>query len=253
MMRELADAIEADQPVVLATVVQTRRSVPRHPGSKMLIFGDGRISGTIGGGEMEHRVRVEAAATLRDGKPRLLSYRLVDPANGDPGVCGGEADIYLEPYMPAPCLYVIGAGHVGRAVSELATWLGHQTLIWDDRTDAIDELPASLADSGSSKPIDTFLKDRPPKVDDAIIVVTRNVGLDLELLPHLLASQARYVGLMGSSRRWETTRTGLLEAGIDPAECERVHAPIGIEIEAETPEEIAVSILAEVIGDRRGA
>lgn len=253
IMRELADAIEAGRAVVLATVVQTRRSVPRHSGSKMLIFADGRIRGTIGGGEMEHRVRVEAAAALGDGKPRFLSYRLVDPADGDPGVCGGEADIYLEPYVSDPYLYVIGAGHVGRAVGELASWLGHPTRIWDDRPEAIEELPANLAADGSSQPIASFLHDRPPTVDDAIIIVTRNVGLDLDLLPHLLASDARYVGLMGSSRRWETTRQGLLAAGIGEADWARVHAPIGLEIEAETPEEIAVSILAEVIGDRRGA
>ena len=89
--------------------------------------------------------------------------------------------------------------------------------------------------------------------NDSIVMVTRNVGLDLEILPHLLATSAGYIGLMGSNRRWDTTRSRLADAGIADAELDRIHAPIGIEIRAETPEEIAVSILAEVIGGRRGA
>ena len=258
MISELAAAINDGKPVVLATVVATRRSVPRRPGSKMLVYADGSISGTIGGGEMEHRVKLEAASALADGKPRLLSYALVDPSEGDPGVCGGEADIYLEPFMPEPQLFVIGGGHVGKAVAELAHWLGFHTVVWDDR----DELAAEAAQSDAvdiavGGAITDLTESQTIGPNDSIVIVTRNVGLDLELLPVLLATSAGYIGLMGSERRWSTTRAKLEELNnggstdLDATTLDRINAPIGIEIAAETPAEIAVSILAEVIAHRR--
>ncbi len=250
MIPELAAAIARGETVALATVVRTRDSVPRRPGSKMLVFADGRTLGTIGGGEMEHRVTVEAAAALVDGRPRLITYNLIDPADGDAGVCGGEAEIYLEPYMPTPNLFVIGAGHVGRAVSDLAQWIGFRTIVWDDRADVLDG--ADHVDVALTGPIADALATHPVTADDAIVMVTRNVKLDLEILPALLATPAGYIGLMGSRRRWDTTRAGLSDRGIADSDLGRVHAPIGIEINAETPEEIALSILAEVIGHRRG-
>lgn len=251
MISELAAAIERGEPVVLATVVRTNRSVPRRPGSKMLVYADGRTAGTVGGGEMEHRVIASAGEALADGEPRLLSYSLVDPAQGDPGVCGGEADIYLEPFMPAPTLFILGAGHVGRAVSDLGQWLGFHTVVWDDRADMADEVEhASMALTG---PIREVLDAHPVSADASIVMVTRNVKLDLDLLPALLATPARYIGLMGSARRWQTTRAALAEAGVSEDDLARIHAPIGIEIKAETPQEIAVSVLAEVIGHRRGS
>lgn len=251
MITELAAAIAAGEPVVLATVVRTHRSVPRRAGSKMLVFADGRTIGTVGGGEMEHRVCLEAAAALVERRPRIVAYSLVSPADGDPGVCGGESEIYLEPYMPAPTLYVIGAGHVGKAVSDLAQWLGFRTVVWDDRSEVLDGI--EHADTPLTGPIDIALASNPVTADASIVVVTRNVALDLDLLPHLLATPARYIGLMGSNRRWETTRSGLAAAGVAADALDRVQAPIGVEINAETPEEIAVSILAEVIADQRSA
>ena len=248
---ELADAIRAGEPVVLATVVRTSRSVPRRAGSKMLIYADGRTVGTGGGGEMEHRVTLEAAAALAGGKPRLVEYSLVDPSDGDPGVCGGNVDIYLEPYMPKPTLFLIGAGHVGRAVASLGDWLGFDIVVWDDRADMVDEIEhAATSLSGA---IAEAIEAHPIGEDTSVVVVTRNVALDLEILPLVLASPARYIGLMGSNRRWEATRAGLAQAGVAQAELDRVQTPIGVEIQAETPEEIAVSIMAAVIADRRGA
>lgn len=254
IMTELAGAIAAGRPVVLATVVATRRSVPRRPGAKMLVHGDGSISGTVGGGEMEHRVKLEAASAMTDGKPRFISYALVDPSEGDPGVCGGEADIYLEPFMPEPKLFVIGAGHVGTAVAELAHWLGFQTVVWDDRSELADEAAKSdKVDAAVSGSIDKLVADHPVGVNDSIVVVTRNVGLDLEILPTLISTSASYIGLMGSNRRWSTTQEKLAELGLSPDDLEKVNAPIGVEIAAETPAEIAISIMAEVIATRRGA
>ncbi len=266
IIRELAAAIDRGEPVVLATVVRTDRSVPRRPGTKMLVHADGRIDGTVGGGEMEARVRAEAAEALADGRPRLLSFDLVDPASGDPGVCGGTADIYLEPHMPDPLLFVVGAGHVGRAVADLANWLGFRTVVWDDRPEALAELADSLADRPgpagptpapvtATGPIGAALAEHGIDATASIVMVTRNVDLDLDLLPPLLATSAGYVGLMGSKRRWATTRGRLLDAGLvgdqTEGDLDRIVSPIGIEIGAETPEEIALSILAQVVARLR--
>ncbi len=263
VIRQLAAAIERGEPVVLATVVRTDRSVPRRPGTKMLIHADGRMDGTVGGGEMEARVRAEAADALADGTPRLLTFDLVDPASGDPGVCGGTAEIYLEPHMPAPLLFLVGAGHVGRAVSELALWLGFRVVVWDDRPEAIAELDEAMsvapgrAPTADDEPVVTTtapiaeaLAAHPLNRDASVVMVTRNVSLDVGLLPPLLASGAGYIGLMGSQRRWSTTRAALLDAGVVDDALDRVVSPIGLEIDAETPEEIAVSILAQVVGAR---
>lgn len=250
LMRELLAAVDGRIPVVLATVVDTSRSVPRRSGSKMLVYADGATSGTVGGGEMEARVVRESLDTLDQRRPRRINYSLLDPTSGDPGVCGGEVELYLEPHMPRETIYVIGIGHVGQAVVELADWLGYRVVAWDDRAELSEEVESAHA--VLTGPIGDAVESEPIDAHTRVIMVTRNVDLDTEILPVLLASPAPYIGLMGSARRWETTRTKLLERGVDADDLLRVHAPIGLEIAAETPGEIAVSILAEVIGDQRG-
>ena len=251
LLHELVAAIEARQPVVMATVVATSRSVPRRAGSKMLIYRDGTTSGTVGGGEMESRVVHEAAEVMTIGRPRRLNYSLLDPASGDPGVCGGEVELYLEPHMPQTTIYVIGIGHVGQAVVELASWLGYRVVAWDDRPELLESVTAadvvatgSIVDALAAHPIDEHTR---------VVMVTRNVSLDVEILPPLLATSASYIGLMGSARRWQTTRKKLVELGIDDDALARVQSPIGVEIAAESPAEIAVSIFAQVIAQERRA
>jgi len=242
---DLAAAVETGRPVVLATVIGTRRSVPRHSSSKMLIFEDGETCGTIGGGEMEARVIAAAGQVLSDRRPRLLEYALVDPNRGDPGICGGEVEIYLEPYMPRHTVYVVGCGHVGRAVIDLAHWLGYRTVAIDDRPEMVTPELLPNADERVAGSLSDL--DQPVAEDASIVVVTRNIDRDLTTLPEALAGPARYIGVMGSARRWRSVSQRLIDAGIAAADLERVRAPIGIEMNAETPEEIAVSIMAEII------
>ena len=261
LLRQLSEAVEGGVAVASATVVDTSRSVPRRAGAKMLVFRDGSISGTVGGGEMEARVVSEAVAALADGRCRLLSYRLVDPGRGDPGVCGGDVQIFVEPHMPKPTVIVMGYGHVGRAVAQLAGWLGFRVVATDDRSMATDDSPDSDvpgSDWGDGVPdeliigtVDDLLAGRTLDPDVSVVLVTRNVDVDSAALPALLATDAGYVGVMGSERRWATTRDRLEAEGVDPTALDRVHAPIGIEVGAETPEEIALSIMAEVVAHRR--
>ena len=261
LLRQLAEAVDGGMAVASATVVDTSRSVPRRAGAKMLVFRDGSISGTVGGGEMEARVVSEAVAALADGRCRLLSYRLVDPGRGDPGVCGGDVQIFVEPHMPEPTVIVMGYGHVGRAVAQLAGWLGFRVVATDDRPMTTGDSPDSTesgGDWGDGGPdelvigsVDDLLEGRTLDQDVSVVLVTRNVDVDSAALPALLATDAGYVGVMGSERRWATTRARLEAEGVDPAALDRVHAPIGIEMGAETPEEIALSIMAEVVAHRR--
>jgi xanthine dehydrogenase accessory factor len=250
ILRELVAALDRREAVALATVVATSRSVPRRAGSKMLVYRDGRTAGTIGGGEMEARVVAEACAALRDGRSRMLSYDLVDPRRGDPGVCGGEVTLYVEPHMPQPTAYVVGAGHIGRAVAHLAGWLGFRVVVTDDRAEEVARVEG--ADAALTGTVEEALAAEPVTEETAVIVVTRNAQLDAQILPALLATPARYVGVMGSERRWATTRELLVERGVTEEALDRVHNPIGVEVGAETPEEIAVSIMAEVIAAHRG-
>ena len=245
ILNELNSLVEDGKTVVLATVVETSRSVPRHSGAKMLILSDSHQVGTIGGGEMEARVIKEACACMDDGTSLLLNYELVDPTAGDPGVCGGTVTIHLETYMPNSKILIIGCGHVGRAVAELASWLGFHVVATDDREEIAESVTeADLVLTGS---IEETLKQVNLTDRDHVVAVTRNAELDIQNLPHLLSTEAKSIGVMGSSRRWETTRSSLESAGVSEEDLSRITSPIGLDLNAETPQEIALSILSQII------
>jgi xanthine dehydrogenase accessory factor len=151
--------------------------------------------------------------------------------------------------MADPTLFVAGAGHVGRAVADLATWLGHDVAVWDDRDEVLSEFPGDA--TVISGPIESAVVVAPVTTETSVVVVTRNVDLDLRILPVLLTTPAPYIGVMGSRRRWSTTSTELAARGLPAEALGRIKSPIGLEIHAETPEEIAVSILSEVTEQRR--
>jgi xanthine dehydrogenase accessory factor len=247
ILEELTQAVASHKPVVLATVVATQRSVPRRAGTKMLVYEDGDLSGTIGGGAMESNVIEAARESLLSGKTQLLTYELLEPDRGDPGVCGGEVQIYLEPYMPPNTIFVVGAGHVGRTVVDLAHWLGYRTVITDDREELIAEERIPNADLMIQGSVQEALLKEPITATTSVVVVSRNTTIDAEAIPGLLDTPARYIGVMGSQRRWNTVRKQLKDTGVSDTDLDRIHAPIGIELGAETLEEIAVSIMAEVI------
>ena len=251
LLAEMSEAVATRRPLVLATIVSTKRSVPRHAGTKMLVYEGPEQSGTIGGGELEARVIEDALNVLRTGKTRLETYALVDPDRGDPGVCGGELTVYLEPYMPSHTVLVIGIGHVGAAVVDLAHWLGYRTIATDDRPERVAEEIVPNADERIPGSVADALAAAAVTEDTSIVVVSRSVEHDVDAIPRLLDTPARYIGVMGSGRRWTTTKQELVEGGLEEASLDRIHVPIGIELGAETVEEIAVSILSEIIKETR--
>ena len=252
LLSELMAAQEAGEPVVLATIIRASGSVPRGSGSKMLVYGDGRISGTIGGGEMEARVVQEAQACLNDGQTKIVPYSLVEPERGDPGLCGGEVEVYLEPYAAPATVLVIGCGHVGKAVASLAYWLGYRVLLNDDRPELVSPENIPEADLYLPGNVDELLEQVKIHSNTHIAILTRNVALDRQILPRLADTPAPYIGVIGSRRRWQETKKLLLADGLREADLQRFHSPIGLELNAESPEEIAVSIMAEIIMMRRG-
>jgi xanthine dehydrogenase accessory factor len=247
----LTNFVKEGKSVALVTVTATSRSVPRHAGAKLLVVRDGETIGTIGGGEMEARCIVEAGAAMNNGKSRTLTYELLDAANGDPGVCGGTVELFVEPFLPVATVYVIGCGHVGAAVVNLAKWMGYRVVATDDRDALATNANLPGADAVFAGSFAEAVKEEPIGAHTSVVVVTRNMAVDLELLPLVLNTPARFIGVMGSARRWATTAATLSERGISLEALARVHSPIGVNINAETPEEIAVSIMAAVVADRR--
>lgn len=236
----------------LCTIIRERGSVPRHAGSKMIVFADGRIEGTIGGGQMESRVIGEALTVLKNGTPKIVSYSLVNPKEGDPGVCGGEVEIFVEPIKPLPTLLVIGGGHVGKALVHLGKWLGFQVALSDDRPEFCSPESVPGADAYLPVPIVDLPTHFKFHSETYIVMPTRGVPFDVEGLPHLLDTPHAYIGVIGSRRRWATAMKQLQEKGVSAEKLARVHAPMGLELNAETPEEIALSIMAEIIMLKRG-
>ncbi|MBE9524992.1 MAG: XdhC family protein [Chloroflexi bacterium] len=247
IFNELVEIEEKSLTAAMCIIVRNQGSTPRRVGSKMIVYPDGRIVGTIGGGEMESRVRSEAITAMQDGRARFLEYNMVDPANGDPGVCGGTLEVYVEPISPSPVLVVVGMGHVGKELVHLAHRLDFRVVITDDRDGFCtpDEFPNT--DERYTIPIEEFADNFDITVKTYIVLTTRGGEVDVAGLPSLLKSQAAYIGIIGSKRRWAITRNLLIEKGVSKKKLSQVHSPIGLNLGAENPAEIAVSIMAEIL------
>lgn len=244
---DLADCQCRGEAAVLAIVVATQGSTPQKSGAKMVVREDGTTVGTVGGGALEARVIQEAPAVLQAGTPRLLE---VDLTAGEAALCGGRVSIYLEPVLPPPHLYIIGAGHVGLALAPLAVSLGFQVTLLDDRQV---DLPPQLRQVRFQQIPDY----REPFAQLAlaapayIVIASRSHQHDLEALLAALRTPAVYIGLLGSSRKKTALAQQLTAMGLPPAELARVFIPVGLDLGAVTPAEIAVSIAAQLIAQRR--
>jgi xanthine dehydrogenase accessory factor len=243
----IAEIEKNNESAALCTVVKSEGSTPRHVGSKMLVYPDGKFIGTVGGGDLEHRVLDEAWMSMGDGQSRVLSYRMVDPSRGDPGVCGGTVEVFVEPILPPAMIVVIGAGHVGKAVVHLAKWLGFRVAVSDDRAEFCN--PESVPGADAYYPVEMGKLPEHLKINRRtyIIITSRGSSVDALGLPSLLQSEAAYIGVIGSRRRWLTTVKALKEKGVPEERIAKVYSPMGLELNAETPEEIAISIMAEIL------
>lgn len=236
-------------PACLAIVVQCRGSAPQKEGSKMVVRADGSALGTIGGGCIEAEVVQASLMAMRDGVPRTVPFELTERQGGL--VCGGKVLVYIEPILPEPQLVILGAGHVGRALARLGRFSGLRVIVADNRPEyasreALPEAEAVvLCEFG-----EVFSRVR-ADADTYIVVATRGHNHDLEALKVALGTEARYVGLLGSRRKKALILRALREGGYAEGDLQRVITPAGIPIGSLTPEEIAVSIIAQIIEIRR--
>jgi xanthine dehydrogenase accessory factor len=236
----------------LVTIVSTAGSTPREEGTKMLVRADGSILGTIGGGSLEAQVIEEAVKVIKQGKPKRLHFALTAKEAEEAGmVCGGELEVFIEPILISPSLYLFGGGHISLPLAKMSKLLGFKIVVIDDRAEfaSADRFPeADILLAGD------FTKSFPKlKIDKSsyIVIVTRGHQHDELVLEWAVSTPAKYIGMIGSKTKVETIFSHLLAKGISREQLDRVHAPIGLEIQAQTPEEIAVSILAEIVKIRR--
>ncbi|HWR37049.1 MAG TPA: XdhC/CoxI family protein [Clostridia bacterium] len=236
----------------LATIINVRGSIPSFQTAKMLVRDDGSIVGTIGGGCVEAEVWQAAREVMEEEKPRSLTFNLNNNPTYDTGlVCGGTLEVFIEPVLPVSQLFIFGAGHVAQNLSKVAHVAGFEVTVVDDREtyanrERFPEATAVIADD-----FEKALPGLNMNESAFIVVVTRGHRDDMRVLRWAVDTPARYIGMIGSRRKVITIYKELENEGIAPEKFERVNAPVGIEIGAVTPEEIAVAIVAEMIAVRR--
>jgi len=236
----------------VATIVNVRGSVPSFETAKMLVRDDGSIVGTVGGGCVEADVWQAAREVMESEKPRTLTFNLNQNPKYDTGlVCGGTLDIFIEPVLPLARLYIFGAGHVAQSLYKVALLAGFDITVVDDRETYASRERFPQAKEVIAEGFDQAMARLTANETSYIVIVTRGHRDDMRVLRWAVQTPARYVGMIGSKRKTITIFRELVAEGIPEQSFERVHAPVGLDIGAITPEEIAVAITAELIAARR--
>jgi xanthine dehydrogenase accessory factor len=241
------------QRAALATIVHTNGSIPSYESSRMLVREDGSIAGTIGGGCVEAEVWAAAKEVMENEAPRKMVFHLNNEASYDNGlICGGTLEIFVEPILPQPMLYLFGGGHVSMAVARAASTAGFAVGVVDDREAFANTERFPMAQKVYPSYEEAFGKIQ-ANSSTYLVIVTRGHKEDMRVLAWAVRTPARYVGMIGSKRKVLSVYRALQAEGYRPEEFEQVYAPMGLEIGALSPEEIAVSIVAELIAVRRNA
>lgn len=253
LFEEIVRLRRQGQRCVLATIVHADGSIPSFESSRMLIREDGSFLGTVGGGCVEAEVWAAAREVLDSERPRKLVFHLNNDPSYDTGlICGGTVEIFVEPILPAPRLYLFGAGHVSLAIARMAHLAGFEIHVVDDRESFANRDRFPMAAELFTSFEEAFEKVRPDRFA-YLVIVTRGHKDDMRVLRWAIGTEARYIGMIGSRRKVIAIYRALEKEGIPLDRFTRVHAPIGLEIGACTPEEIAVSIVAELVAVRRNA
>ncbi len=240
--------LKEGRPVVLATVVKNRGSSPADPGKKMALAADGTTAGTVGGGALEAEVLKETEAVLSEKKPRLLHFLLNDSDAAKLGmICGGEQEVFLDFITATPNLFIFGGGHVGAALARVAAAIEFPFSVVDDRKEFVDRERFPRARKLVAMPYEGDWDGLGIDPDTFIVILTRGHSFDQVCLRQAIATSARYIGMIGSRRKVEKIFSELEADGIKVREDRRVYAPMGLALGDKSPEEIAISIMAEVI------
>jgi xanthine dehydrogenase accessory factor len=236
-IRELAKTIQSRQPAVFAVVIDVKGASPAKVGAQITLLRDGSTAGTVGGGKLEAAVLTDAQKAFEQKKPGLFHYVLAEDGEGAVGtLCGGEISVFIQPYLPAPQLVIVGGGHIGRPLKVMGEAAGFEVHVVD--VEAGRATVPELEQVGLNE-------------DSYVVLITTDHISDEAALRIALKSPAPYIGMIGSLSKCKTIREHLLADGITEDELRRrVYAPIGLDLGGNSPQEIAVAILAEVIACR---
>lgn len=253
VLDELLAARRSRTPCALVTVAATRGSVPRAPGSKMLVYASGAFTGTIGGGKFESLVIEDARQQMREKQPLLKNYPLHESSPESFGaICGGEATVLIEPQALSEAIFLIGGGHCALAISNLALECGLFVTVVDDRVEVLKNFPAQTMIVSDVAP-SNFIASREWQPDEALAIVSRHHEIDREALAAALKTHgAGYIGMIGSDRKVKRVFDQLRQLGVSEGSLARVYAPLGLDIGADSPAEIAISVVAEILAVLRG-
>src|SRR5689334_12942282 len=254
LYEELVRLRRLGQKCALATIVQVRGSIPSYESAKLLVREDGSMTGTIGGGCVEAEVWNAAREVLDTEKPRHLSFNLGQDAAYDNGlICGGQLDVFVEPVLPVPGAFIFGAGHISKSLSKVASLAGFSTVIVDNRESFANRERFPEAGEVHAAEYEEVFPNLNINETSYVIVVTRGHRDDMRVLKLAIGTPARYIAMIGSKRKVLNVVRELEKEGIPRAAFERVFAPMGLDIGAISPEEIAIAVAAEMIAVRRNA
>ena len=249
---EIMKILSEGKSAAVATIIGTKGSTPREMGAKMLIREDGEILGSVGGGCMEAEVWQEAMKAIQEEKPRTVHLDLTGKEAEESGmICGGIMDIYIEPIVPPPRVFIFGGGHISLFVARMSARVGFQVVVVDDRPQFANKERFPEAQEVVAEEFPLALPKLKVNKSSYLVIVTRGHACDQEVLEWAVETGARYIGMIGSRRKIQTVYKNMEEKGVAPEKFKRVHAPVGLDIGAVTPEEIAVAIVAEMIQERR--
>ncbi|MBM3802164.1 MAG: xanthine dehydrogenase [Acidimicrobiia bacterium] len=249
---EIARLRRQGQRAALATIIQIRGSVPSFETAKILVREDGSTVGTVGGGCVENDVWKAARQVMFDEKPRRLVFDLTDSSNLEAGlICGGKVEIFVEPILAVPTAYVFGAGHISKFISKAATLAGFHTVIIDDRPQYANRERFPEAVELYSDSFESAFAKIVPNEFSYLVIVTRGHLEDQNVLRWAVKTKARFIGMIGSRFKKRALFANLREEGISQEQLDRVFSPVGVDIHAILPEEIAISIVAQMVAVRR--
>ncbi len=242
------------QKCALATIVQVNGSIPSYESAKLLVREDGSMLGTVGGGCVEAEVWNAAREVMETERPRQMNFSLGQDAAYDNGlICGGQLSVFVEPVVPQPRVFIFGAGHISKSISKVAVLAGFSSAVIDNREAFANRERFPEADEVYAEEYEEVFPKLPIRDTSYVVIVTRGHRDDMRVLRWAVETNAKYIAMIGSKRKVINVAKQLEKEGVPRPALERVHAPMGLNIGAITPEEIAISVAAEMIAVRRKA
>ncbi|MEM1549902.1 MAG: XdhC family protein [Candidatus Methanomethylicia archaeon] len=253
LFRKITELLSERKTIALCTVIEKIGSGPRDIGAKMIVYDDGKTMGSIGGGHIERIIVKEALKAIKENKSREITLSLGSGEGIETGlICGGSIRIFIDIINPKPRLIIIGSGNIAKPLAEIANIVGFDVIIVDDNMETATKNRFPMVSKIIVNQLTKGIEELDIKSEDFIAIVHGDVEKEYEVLKKILKTKVRYLGLLGSKRKSSEIKRRLIEEGYNKEDVEKIHSPIGLDIGAETPEEIAVSITAELIAVLRG-